>query len=280
MIYIDCDDPRVLTEHLQAHGYGSVEFNANAPAVDGGWIPGANAYTIGKAGEGSSVWRHRLVFEDAEAAGRGLADYRDRLGAKTEHRFDDDMPWRLSRPGGPREIVNLISAGEIYRVAAPAPIAPEAPSGEAKGSEDRAWPPVGSDDATGLYSCPVCAESAAAARPALPEGVEPVAWSDKYGAWVLNIDEVPDDWEWGPGRDTHGELTLVLARPVPAPETERVPWWDAVKRTTPDGRIVCEASRTLGGIVLWKRSGPSDVFQEFAPDADGTVEVLRDGSTR
>ena len=63
-------------------------------------------------------------------------------------------------------------------------------------------------------------------------------------------------------------------RAVPVPETERVPWWEAVGRRWPDGRTVWKVTHSVEGVIAWDNGGEAlDVM--FS--ADGTVEVLKDG---
>jgi hypothetical protein len=59
-------------------------------------------------------------------------------------------------------------------------------------------------------------------------------------------------------------------RAVPVPETERVPWWEAVGRVVPDVGTIREVG--MSGDQAWVRCG------DYDPDGvapDGTVEVLR-----
>lgn len=63
-------------------------------------------------------------------------------------------------------------------------------------------------------------------------------------------------------------------RAVPEPETERVPWWEAVGRRWTDGRVVWKVTHSVDGVIAWDKGGEAlDVM--FS--ADGTVEVLKDG---
>lgn len=77
--------------------------------------------------------------------------------------------------------------------------------------------------------------------------------------------------------DGHSSDTWVevrAPRAVPVPETERVPWWEAVGRRWPDGRTVWKVTHSVEGVIAWDNGGEAlDVM--FS--ADGTVEVLKDG---
>jgi len=63
-------------------------------------------------------------------------------------------------------------------------------------------------------------------------------------------------------------------RRVPDPDTELVPWWEAVGRKLPDGREVIKVGRHK-----WNPAGWVEVAEPYAADfadADGRVLVLRD----
>ncbi len=64
-------------------------------------------------------------------------------------------------------------------------------------------------------------------------------------------------------------------RAVPVPETELVPWWEAVGRVVPDVGTIREVG--MSGDQAWVRCG------DYDPDGvapDGTVEVLREDGDR
>jgi hypothetical protein len=63
-------------------------------------------------------------------------------------------------------------------------------------------------------------------------------------------------------------------RAVPAPETERVPWWAAVGRWTTGDELIVEVARTSVVPVVTVEGGGR---VRVAPD--GTVEVLKDGES-
>lgn len=85
-------------------------------------------------------------------------------------------------------------------------------------------------------------------------------------AWVNNDQMVAHlDTVW---------VEVRAPRAVPVPETERVPWWEAVGRRWPDGRTVWKVTHSVEGVIAWDNGGEAlDVM--FS--ADGTVEVLKDG---
>ena len=86
-------------------------------------------------------------------------------------------------------------------------------------------------------------------------------------AWVNNDQMVAHlDTVWVEVRAPQGA--------VPEPETERVPWWEAVGRRWTDGRTVWKVTHSVEGVIAWDNGGEAlDVM--FS--ADGTVEVLKDG---
>ncbi len=93
--------------------------------------------------------------------------------------------------------------------------------------------------------------------------------------------------EWGRNVDYFGAPDWVEVRAhraVPEPETERVPWWDAVG----DERLIdwmgdpdkASPAKSVGPwndcpLTLWSGDKCSGMLAPVAPD--GTVEVLRDG---
>ena len=78
---------------------------------------------------------------------------------------------------------------------------------------------------------------------------------------------------WVKNNGGHGPGVWVevrAPRAVPEPETERVPWWEAVGRVVPDVGTIREVG--MSGDQAWVRCG------DYDPDGvapDGTVEVLR-----
>ena len=81
--------------------------------------------------------------------------------------------------------------------------------------------------------------------------------------WLPNTSYGEDEW-----------VEVRAPRAVPEPETERVPWWEAVGRRWPDGRTVWKVTHSVEGVIAWDNGGEAlDVM--FS--ADGTVEVLKDG---
>ena len=89
-VYVECSDRRVLAEHQGWHGDTVERWEAQHGREwtfpdEGVWMP------VGHAGYpdhfATGRCRYRLVFPDAAAAGQGLVDYRDRLGAGLRWRF-------------------------------------------------------------------------------------------------------------------------------------------------------------------------------------------------
>ena len=77
----------------------------------------------------------------------------------------------------------------------------------------------------------------------------------------------------GGGQTTPDDVWVEVRAPraVPVPETERVPWWEAVGRVVPDVGTIREVG--MSGDQAWVRCG------DYDPDGvapDGTVEVLRE----
>ena len=96
------------------------------------------------------------------------------------------------------------------------------------------------------------------------------------GAWRENRDRY--------ARDLETWVEVRAPRAVPEPETERVPWWDAVG----DERLIdwmgdpdkASPAKSVGPwndcpLTLWSGDKCSGMLAPVAPD--GTVEVLRDG---
>ncbi|MBK6857790.1 MAG: hypothetical protein IPG97_14905 [Microthrixaceae bacterium] len=92
-----------------------------------------------------------------------------------------------------------------------------------------------------------------------------------HGAWWPNtVDDFDPDNDFVEDR----WVEVRAPRAVPVPETERVPWWEAVGRRWPDGRTVWKVTHSVEGVIAWDNGGEAlDVM--FS--ADGTVEVLKDG---
>ena len=83
-------------------------------------------------------------------------------------------------------------------------------------------------------------------------------------AWVNNDQMVAHlDTVW---------VEVRAPRAVPVPETERVPWWEAVGRWTTGDELIVEVARTSVVPVVTVEGGGR---VRVAPD--GTVEVLKDG---
>lgn len=216
-VYVECEDPRVLAEH---QGCGHVQIGSQVPER---WERSSKRDADEFSRTMAKGWRYRLVFPDAEAAGKGLVDYRDRLGARVLIASEPGMAlfaWVGEEASG--AIAWGLDHGYGFRVAAPA----EEPRPEVV-------MPVGLPDARlvlddGCACIPdVHHERGCPAdqRPRLPADVQPVAWSDSEQAWVINGREVPGDWEWSTGfgsgwrndDEAWRRLWLVLARPVPVP---------------------------------------------------------------
>ena len=75
-------------------------------------------------------------------------------------------------------------------------------------------------------------------------------------------------------------------RPVPVPETERVPWYRAMGRTLPYGELLGDivqaypSADSPGGIyVEYELPERNTTGNPHRDDADGTVEVLKDGES-
>lgn len=131
-------------------------------------------------------------------------------------------------------------------------------------------------------------------RPSLPEGVEGVWWEAKQ-AWVMARADVPADWEWTGSDDTakahpgaHAAMHdhwLTLARPVPEPATERIPWhalWNRKAKHLEHGFVLIAGfTYDEGGLRIWHDAiygdHPGDFPNEYERDDNGmfTVEVLR-----
>ena len=83
-----------------------------------------------------------------------------------------------------------------------------------------------------------------------------------------------DEWATWATLDGDEWVEVRAPRAAPEPETERVPWWEAVGRRWPDGRTVWKVTHSVEGVIAWDNGGEAlDVM--FS--ADGTVEVLKDG---
>ena len=66
-------------------------------------------------------------------------------------------------------------------------------------------------------------------------------------------------------------------RPVPVPETERVPWWEALGRLGLAGDPFVEVGSGDEGPWVRVVEGGTKLYSPVAPD--GTVEVLKDGES-
>lgn len=107
----------------------------------------------------------------------------------------------------------------------------------------------------------------------LPDGVElrPTA----TGAWLR---EHGEGWEflrygWSADRSVLDSDWRYVVRRVPeppAPETEKVPWWEAKDRLRPDGSIISRVGNAGGGPWF------STASEEIVAVPDGMVEVLKD----
>lgn len=136
-------------------------------------------------------------------------------------------------------------------------------------------------DGRNLWFAAACA--AALARPVLPDGVPQVGWSmDGYP--MVNGADIPEGWERRHDVATSGEWrlrhnpvgTIYAVRPVPPLATERVPWWEAVGRRLPDGGKIGAVGLNSEHPNGWFVAGTT--FPAVDADADGTVEVLVEGS--
>jgi hypothetical protein len=96
--------------------------------------------------------------------------------------------------------------------------------------------------------------------------------SGHLGGWA-SLDDVIEDWP--PSR-----WVQVRRTPKPAePATERVPWWEAVGRMTPDHQEVVQVTDNRGHISVGVSLANGSAGYDDA-DPDGTVEVLvEDGET-
>jgi hypothetical protein len=286
-VFIECEDPRVLAEHQAGERRsGRVE------VYDGAWRPTIDDTLDGFTRDlAASCWRFRLVFPDAAAAGRGLVDYAQRFGARVLVRAPFHSSARSDWvPASDSQAVveGACRSGVAFRIAAPAAPAEEPRPDTVTVTLPRQW--VEEYLARDLPDSITDACRAAIARPALPDGVEPVAWSDRYEAWVLRAGDVPDGWEFnrhtarsGPSGTWVGvanRLTrdgLVLARPTPEPpqpETERVPWWEAVGREVADCERIISV-KWVEGEVPFVVTSVGDVV---VCDGDSAVEVLKVGA--
>ena len=117
---------------------------------------------------------------------------------------------------------------------------------------------------------------------------------DGEPTWLAQAGQVRGEqvriWHGEPWVTTHGSwadsrwVEVRAPRAVPEPETERVPWWDAVG----DERLIdwmgdpdkASPAKSVGPwndcpLTLWSGDKCSGMLAPVAPD--GTVEVLRDG---
>lgn len=123
--------------------------------------------------------------------------------------------------------------------------------------------------------------------PSLPEGVHR---APDGRMWLAPEADLPEGWEWMSSVSLAwsrrhlgaGHRFAVQVRPIPAPKTERVPWQQSIGRTLSDGREIEGAWRAAdGGPRIGIRVAPNSYLTIGGvpqPDADGTVEVLKDPS--
>lgn len=83
-----------------------------------------------------------------------------------------------------------------------------------------------------------------------------------------------------------GTTAVRAPRAVPEPETERVPWYRAMGRTLPYGELLGDivqaypSADSPGGIyVEYELPERNTTGNPHRDDADGTVEVLKDGES-
>lgn len=82
------------------------------------------------------------------------------------------------------------------------------------------------------------------------------------------VDKDVGGWRWHVGGGA-------CPRAVPVPETERVPWWEALGRLGLAGDPFVEVGSDDEGPWVRVVEGGTKLHSPVAPD--GTVEVLKDG---
>jgi len=92
---------------------------------------------------------------------------------------------------------------------------------------------------------------------------------------VLDADTpMPDGWQSANWRENrHARMQPILVERVPVPRTVKIPWWEAVGRTLPDGRVITQVAADVeAGPFVRCGADTQSVFPLI--DADGQVEVL------
>lgn len=326
MIYVECADPRVLAAHQRQHGPDSVEVSGHGEGwATCAWFDASQFDSSIRLGR----WCYRLVFRYADAAGEALCRWAQN-GVNVEW-FDGDKwvanedtdvrefisdlssGFRIAapeaeeaeepRPDGDAQVetIRRLRAWQenaLRFIDSSLKISARWADGDGL---DRTWADRLQRDALDGIDVPQesidlgmaihHAERLASLRPALPDGLEPVAWSERYQAWVLRRCDVPRGWwasysgdedDWIGATAGHPSTMLVLARPVPeppAPETERVPLGQCIGRRLPgkDWMIKYVHSRGSGWRV---RERPADNnWEDVEVDAEGRIEVLKDGAS-